>query len=80
MKTRKNIQGIFAYNDVVEKLESAEITNITEYDNNINDINVFYTYEDTDYKISFTDGDVDLTPTTTTTTTAPITTTTTTIL
>lgn len=69
MKKRKNIQDVFAHNDVESKLKTADIVNITEYENKINDINIFYTYDETNYQISRTDGDVDLTPTTTTTTT-----------
>ena len=62
MKKRKSIQDVFAYNDVESKLETAEITDITEYEVDINDINIFYTYDETNYQISLTDGDLYLTP------------------
>ena len=78
MKRRKNIQGVFVSGNVEYKLDSAIITAIEEYLNKINDFNVFYTYSGVSFQISFTDGDVDLTPTTTTTTEAPAETTTTT--
>lgn len=60
MKTRKNIRDAFAYNgggsSLATELETAVITEITTYPNNVNDFYVFYTYSGTK-KISFTNGE-----------------------
>jgi len=82
MKTRKTIQDAFDYNgggaSLASELQTADITSMTAYQNdNINDVYIYYT-ENGDKKISFTDGEEDIT-TTTTTTVAPTTTTTTTV-
>lgn len=60
MKTRKNIRDVFKYNgggaSLAAELQTAILTNITTYPNNINDFYVFYTYSGTK-KISFTAGE-----------------------
>ena len=89
MKTRKNIRDAFKYNgggsSLASDLQTADITSITSYPGNLDDFYVYYT-ENGDKRISFTDGEEDITtttttaaPTTTTTTAAPTTTTTTTL-
>jgi hypothetical protein len=80
MKTRKNIRDTFKHNgggsSLASELKTADITSITTYPGHINDVYVYYT-ENGEKRISFTDGEENIT-TTTTTTVAPTTTTTTT--
>jgi len=60
MKTRKNIRDAFEYNgggtSKSAELETAEITSLTTYSNDINDFYVYYTYSGTK-RISFSDGE-----------------------
>jgi hypothetical protein len=80
MKTRKTIQDAFDYNaggaSLASELQTADITSMTTYPGDINDVYVYYTESGDDKRISFTDGEEVIT--TTTTTAAPTTTTTTT--
>ena len=60
MKTRKNIQGAFAYNgggaSKVAELQTAVITSITPYPSKLTDFYAYYTYSG-NKKISFTNGE-----------------------
>ena len=60
MKRRKLIRDAFTYNgggvSKADELQTAVITNITEYPGTINDLYIFYTYSGTK-KMSFTDGE-----------------------